>query len=549
MVRRFAAFIAAALDSISQTAFRASRYALLEVMRAEQFDKLLTKARAVRTAARAPQWIIPAVKAALVVADIGISAASFIAAFYLRQGDHILMRAAGRLMWSEEFAPYGAVLLFVLPARLLTFAYYDLYRLRGEFSYVDDGIRIFKAVSTGSLLIVAAAFLYRGGFEYRAFSYSRGVFVLDFFIALAALGALRLAVRGAQSFARRRSVNLIPTLVVGRNPEAALFIREIRERPSLGYRVIGVVESQPAGASMPEEFEGVPIVGDLMNLPEAIRESRANEVIIADSRVPGDFLFDVMMRVGRQRRIEFRIAPNLFNCLPRKTEIDQIGALPMIRLFREPLSDGWRVVKRALDIIIAAVALLLLVPLWAVIAALIKLDSKGPILYTQERVGMDGRLFLFYKFRTMRAGADDRVHREYQRKLITGSTGTNLGDAERPVYKLKSDARITRVGRWLRRLSLDELPQLLNVLRGDMSLVGPRPPIPYEVEIYERWHRKRLDMKPGLTGLWQVSGRNRLSFEEMVQLDLFYIENWSLWLDLKIILRTLPVILRGSDAY
>jgi len=162
---------------------------------------------------------------------------------------------------------------------------------------------------------------------------------------------------------------------------------------------------------------------------------------------------------------------------------------------------------------------------------------------------MDGRVFLFYKFRTMRVDSDDKRHREYQERFIKGQPDANLGDDEKPAYKLTSDSRVTRIGRILRRLSLDELPQLLNVLRGDMSIVGPRPPIPYEVEAYELWHRKRLDMKPGLTGLWQVSGRNRLNFEEMVRLDLYYIENWSLLLDLKIILRTLPVMLKGENAY
>ena len=284
------------------------------------------------------------------------------------------------------------------------------------------------------------------------------------------------------------------------------------------------------------EFEGVPVIGDIEGLTEAIRETGANEVIITDPNVNGDLLFDVMMRVGRRRGVEFRIAPSLFNCLPRKTEIDQIGALPMITLFREPLSGAARLVKRASDIILAALALVVLAPVWLLVALLIKLDSRGPVFYRQERVGMDGRIFLFNKFRTMLVGADDQQHREYQRKYISGQPDTNLGDTARPVYKLHTDPRVTRVGRALRRLSLDELPQLLNVLRGDMSIVGPRPPIPYEVEAYALRHRKRLDMKPGLTGLWQVSGRNRLSFEEMVRLDLFYIENWSLLLDLKIIL-------------
>ena len=519
-------------------------------MRVEHLNNLRIKARDVRVPGRAPEWVLPAVRATLVVTDATIAVFSFVGAFLLREGGPFLfVRSGGLLAWAPKFAPYGALLLFVLLIRLLTLVYYDLYKLRGEFSYVDDGVRVFKATSVGSLLVVAAAFLYRGGFAYRAFSYARGVFVLDYLFALGAMSALRLFVRGAQGFARRRHINLIPTLVVGRGPEAALCVREMHQRPELGYRVIGIVENGPVDETVPEKFEGVPVISDFTDLPEAIRETGANEVIITDPRISGDLLFDVMMNVGRRRRVMFRIAPSLFNCLPRKTQIDQIGALPMIQLFREPLSSAARVTKRAFDIAIALLALAALTPLWLIIAAFIKADSGGPVFYRQERVGMDGRLFLFIKFRTMRAGADDDMHRDYQRKYIAGRPDTNLGDPERPVYKLYADPRVTRVGRVLRRLSLDELPQLLNVLRGDMSIVGPRPPIPYEVEAYKLWHRKRLDMKPGLTGLWQVSGRNRLSFDEMVRLDLFYIENWSLLLDLRIILRTLPVMLRGDDAY
>jgi len=193
--------------------------------------------------------------------------------------------------------------------------------------------------------------------------------------------------------------------------------------------------------------------------------------------------------------------------------------------------------------------LTLLSPLWLLIALLIKLDSRGPVFYKQERVGMDGRIFLFYKFRSMQVGSDDTPHREYQRAYINGRPDSNLGDDDRPVFKLRTDDRITRVGSLVRKTSLDELPQLFNVVRGDMSIVGPRPPIPYEVENYQLWHRKRLDMKPGITGLWQVSGRNRLPFDEMVRMDLYYIENWSLLLDIKIVLQTLPVMWRGEDAY
>ncbi len=487
---------------------------------------------------------MPLVKLALVLADALIAGVSFATAFYLREGGPIFQQ--GSFAWSRHFAPYGALMLFVILIRLLALRYYDLYRLRGEFSFVEDGIRVFKAAAIGSLLIVAAAFLYRGGFDYRAFSYARMVFVIDFLIVLVSFQIIRILMRGAQTFFRLRGINLIPTLVVGRGPEAAFCIREMRERPALGYRVVGAVESVNAAGGLRDTYEGVPVISDLAGLPEAIRLSGANEVIIADSHVSGEALFDVMMQCGRRRGIEFRIAPGLFNCLPSKTEVDQIGALPMIKLFREPLSDFARGTKRVSDIIVALLAIIVLFPLWLAIALLIKIDTRGPIFYRQERVGMDGRMFLVYKFRTMRTDADSEIHREYQKKFIAGHAEANVGDSKKPAYKLRDDPRITRVGRVLRRFSLDEAPQLFNVLRGDMSVVGPRPPIPYEVESYELWHRKRLDMKPGVTGLWQVSGRNQLSFEEMVKLDLFYIENWSLLFDLKIILRTALVLFRGE---
>jgi len=488
---------------------------------------------------------VPTVKVLLVLGDALAAALSFITAFTIREGVSAFANN-GSWRWSNRFAPYGAMLILVVLIRLLTLRSVSLYRIRGEFSFVDDGLRGFKATAIGSLLIVAAAFLYRGGFAFRSFSYARGVFLVDFVLALVSIGLIRYAVRTVQTFVRRRQINLIPTLVVGRGTEASLFINEMRKRPTLGYRVIGVVDIAPIDGREAEAYEGVPVVSNLEGLPDAIRDSGANEVIIADPNVNAEALFEVMIRCGRRRGVEFRIAPSLFNCLPRKTEIDQIGVLPMIRLFREPLSSGARILKRSCDILISASAIILLLPLWLLIALLIKLDSRGPVFYTQERVGMDGRLFLVFKFRTMKAGADSESHREYQRAFIAGRAEANLGDPNKPTYKLLADPRITRIGKLLRRTSLDEVPQLLNVLMGDMSVVGPRPPIPYEVEAYELWHRKRLDMKPGLTGLWQVSGRNRLPFEEMVRLDLFYIENWSLLLDLKIILRTGLVMLGGE---
>ena len=267
-------------------------------MRAERTRQTIVDASVVRVPGRAPRWIVPAVKVSLVVADALAAAFSFILAFYVREDVSVLAND-GSFAWSNRFAPYGALLLFVVGIRLLSFRYCNLYRVRGEFSLVDDSIRIFKATAIGSLLIVAAAFLYRGGFEFRAFSYARGVFVADFFFVLISVGLLRFVMRSVQTFVRGRQINLIPTLVVGRGPEASLFIREMRSRPTLGYRVIGVVDTKTVDATL--NYEDVPVIGTLESLPEVIRDSGANEVIIADPQVNGDALFEVMMRCGRRR--------------------------------------------------------------------------------------------------------------------------------------------------------------------------------------------------------------------------------------------------------
>jgi exopolysaccharide biosynthesis polyprenyl glycosylphosphotransferase len=240
------------------------------------------------------------------------------------------------------------------------------------------------------------------------------------------------------------------------------------------------------------------------------------------------------------------VIPNLFNCLPQKTDIDQVGVLPMVKLFEEPMRGLNRYLKRGLDLVSASLLMLVSSPLWLMLAILIKRESPGPALFKQARVGMDGHVFLAYKFRSMRADTDDSAHQEAVKKMLEGNGG-NGGTEDKPLYgKVKDDDRITRVGQWMRRFSLDELPQLINVFRGEMSLVGPRPLPVYQVEGTTEYQRARHHIKPGLTGLWQVSGRNRLPFDEMVRLDIFYIENWSLWLDLKIMLKTPTVMLFGS---
>src|SRR3984893_5603078 len=240
-------------------------------MKAERAKDFATDARAVRVPARAPRWVVPLVKSLLVFWNITLATVSFVLAFYMRHQEVIFYRTAqGSLTWARGFAPYAVLLPLVIPIRLLLLRYYDLYRVRGEFSFVEDMARVFKATAIGSLLIVAATFMYRGGVAYRAFSYSRAMFLFDFLLALASMSVVRMLLRAGQIFVRRRGVNLIPTLIVGRGPEAVLCIREMRARPELGYRVIGVIDNGYVDGAA-AIFEGVPLVGELRSLPEAIR--------------------------------------------------------------------------------------------------------------------------------------------------------------------------------------------------------------------------------------------------------------------------------------
>ncbi len=222
----------------------------------------------------------------------------------------------------------------------------------------------------------------------------------------------------------------------------------------------------------------------------------------------------------------------------------RLTLVPQAAVFRA--YSGGAVAKRVFDVLVTLLAIAILSPILIAVALAVILSSRGPVIFTQRRVGQNGIPFQFYKFRTMYHRNDDTIHRAYSERLINGWASHGGGH---PAFKMTHDPRITPLGRFLRKSSLDELPQLFNVLKGDMSLVGPRPPIEYEVEYYQDWHKQRLQAKPGITGLWQVSGRSQVPFDEMVMLDIHYMEHWSFMLDLKILLRTVPVVLFGVGGY
>jgi exopolysaccharide biosynthesis polyprenyl glycosylphosphotransferase len=495
------------------------------------------------------EHLIKVVSVGLMIFDGALAASLFILAYWLRLPEELVFIASRIDLgfvsfllpydFHPSFDPYLSVLYFTPFVHVGAFWYRGLYRVRGEFSFSDDFINIFKAITIGALLVTVIAFFFRGGYAYSTFSYSRVVFIFYYLLGLIVFICERAVIRSLQTFYRRRHLNVIPILIAGSNGVTEMCVNEIADDPKLGRSVVGFVTADGAPPKS-QALKAWPTLGRYDEMHRFIRQRGVREVLITDPEIHPQLLFDTMVKCGRGSRVAFRVVPNLLNCIPRKTYVEQLGAVPMVRLFEEPLSASARLFKRSVDLIVSSLLLLCTAPLWLIIAIAIKLETRGPALYRQERVGMDGHIFQIYKFRSMLDDVKiDDAHREYMERVIKSKGGKG---AKEPSYKFVNGDRLTRVGAVLRRLSLDELPQVFNVFKGEMSLVGPRPPIPYEVECYETWHRKRLDVKPGLTGLSQVSGRYRLSFQQMAQLDIYYIENWSPWLDLKIILKTIPAL-------
>ena len=301
-------------------------------------------------------------------------------------------------------------------------------------------------------------------------------------------------------------------------------------RSGISYRFLGAIA--PSDRAVP-----LPYLGDIAALPAVLDSQRVDELIVADSDLDERQLLE-MVEQAHRRGVKVRVAPKTTQLLTQRVDYVPGQGVPLFEL-RPPAFAGvdWAV-KRTFDLVVSAAVLVLALPLWLVIALAIKLDSRGPVLYRDRRVGLNEREFEMLKFRTMLADASERQGELEERNEASGA-----------LFKIRDDPRVTRVGALLRRFSIDEVPQVLNVLRGEMSLVGPRPLPLRDFERLEGWHRKRYLVLPGMTGLWQISGRSSLSFDDLVRLDFYYLENWSLWLDITILAKTIPAVLAARGAY
>ena len=364
--------------------------------------------------------------------------------------------------------------------------------------------------------------------------------VLIFFSVVTLIGiASRLFVRLLLLSARRSGYNFRFLVIIGASERACEIAAKIDEKPELGYKIVGFVAEPPkVRTAWRERNDGKwKLLGLLANLRRILTSERVDEIIVC---LPLDTRFSDIAKIvqhGRDLGIVVRLMPNIADgTLLKNLHVEEFDDEYVVTLFREQMLVQL-LLKRLIDATLSTIVLLLLCPLLAVVAVLIKLTSRGPVLFSQYRVGMNQRQFKLYKFRSMVADAEARM-----------GEVAHLNERAGPVFKIGNDPRTTRLGRFLRKTSIDELPQLFNVLSGEMSLVGPRPPLPDEVKRYAWRFRKRLSVKPGITCIWQISGRDHVSFDQWMEMDHQYIENWSLWLDLKILLSTVPAVLFSRGA-
>ncbi len=461
--------------------------------------------------------------------DLGATLGAFFLAYSLRS---FVLPAAFPSRFPTSLYPlsnYAALVPWIILVWTVALLWTRSYRSQRT-TPLPSQIIVAARVAFGSSLVLAAlVFVLRFDFVSRPWI---ALFAVFDFIALT---TARLVVRLAARTARKHGYNYRTLLVVGTGKRAMTLSDSIRAHSHWGLRIVGFVAD---GHRFDPERGGAPLVGEIPDLPRILTDpdEPIDEVVFVVSRRRLADL-DEALQLCEELGIKTRVALDFLPLSLARIELEEFEGVPLLTFSTVPTDPFAMLGKRLVDISLSAILLVAASPLLLFAAAMIRLTSRGPILFRQLRCGLNGRQFPLLKFRTMVDGAHERL-----------SELAHLNEMNGPVFKIANDPRITPIGRFLRRWSIDELPQMINVFVGDMSLVGPRPPLPDEVSRYERWQRRRLSMKPGLTCLWQVSGRNEVDFDRWMELDLEYIDNWTPMLDFKILAKTIPAVLSGRGA-
>lgn len=423
----------------------------------------------------------------------------------------------------------GSALMALSGALLVAFSVFGLYSTAQR----PDPLLREEARQCGTALLVAG-FAWMALVSFTAGTVDGGVVA----IAIAWMATVFLVGLPVRRVVRERVLAADPerVLIIGAGEIGQQVALHIRDQVRSPLTVVGLFDDDPL--PLREELAGLRVHGGMESLTDVIAHTRASRIIIAFTRQSAHEVLE-RIRDSRHSAIPISVVPRYFEITPSHANVSEVGGVPVVDLSSARLSRGAAATKRAMDLAGASLGVVLLSPLLLAVAVAIKLTSRGPVFFRQERTGHNGRVFRIWKFRTMRVDAE-----ALREELSEFSDMVDGG----PLFKMHNDPRVTSIGRVLRRLSIDELPQLFNVIGGSMSLVGPRPFVVKEAEQMRGWSRRRLDLVPGMTGLWQISGRNDLSYEEMIRLDYLYVTNWSPWWDLRILIETVPRVLTGRGA-
>jgi len=473
------------------------------------------------------------IRRAKMILDALVVTVAFFVAYFLRLHFHAFYKF--NLIPSEKVIgePFGLdqylrILILWVPLWVIMLGFNGLYRSFRTRSFLEITWGIIKSAFLSVLAFGGLAFVLRLHFVSRVF------FVIFVVTSCVLLILERWAIVSVSHHMRSTGYNLRRLLIVGTGRRAERFIKMIKAHHEWGLRISGLVDDDPARVN--KEYFGIKVIGVLADIPRILRERVIDEVIFV---VPRQWLERIQKSIAacEVQGVRTSVAADLFDLRIARARQTDLNGFPLMS-FETTFGHEWELlIKRLFDLMVSFLGLILLFPFLLITAILVKFTSRGPVFFRQKRIGVNGRIFTLYKFRTMLAGAEEKLA-----KL------ESLNEMDGPVFKIKDDPRITSLGRFLRKFSIDELPQLFNIFVGHMSLVGPRPPIPGEVGEYAHWQKRRLSMRPGLTCFWQISGRNKISFKRWMELDLQYIDNWSLWLDFEILMRTIPVVLFGIGA-
>lgn len=432
--------------------------------------------------------------------------------------------------WIQPSIDYSHFSIMVIPVWIMIFAASGLYSRKNLLGGTREYALVFNATTLGLFVNIFAGFILPDNVLL-----ARGWVILAWLLSFLLVATGRFILRRGVYSLRKIGFYQSSTLIVGDNSEAYLIAEQLINAKTAGLRVMGFVN---CGDCQTDQIEGLSCLGNLEDLETIIQKNRISVLILISSALSQEQVISVFQKFGTSKEIDLRLTTGLYEIITTGLQVKEEGMVPLVVINKVRLTGADQVLKTILDYFIAIPAVIVLMPFFIIIAFAVKLDSPGPIIYLRRVMGVNGKQFNAYKFRTMCEDSDS----------ILASDPALIGEYKNN-FKLKEDPRITRLGKVLRKWSIDELPQLFNVLKSEMSLVGPRMICPEELEKYNQWGINLLTVKPGITGLWQVRGRSDLTYDERVRLDMYYVRNWTMWLDLQIIVQTIPSVIFRKGAY